>query len=285
MRRTSYLILAAVLLALALTLPGVFHRQQRAPRPTRGPMRVMVTTSLLECAASEIGGRHVRVNVLIAPGSCPGHYDISPKDLKLLSESRLLLTHGYEGFVPKMMESAGSDRPRQIAIHSDGNWMIPSVYGTALKQVAQALSRSDPAHSKDYRRSLARLETKCKNLDVTLKQQLKAAGASKINVLCSDQQADVAKWMGLRVADTYPRAEQFTPVLLHYMTKVGRDRHADLCIDNLQSGPDAGKELAKDIGAAHVTLSNFPGGFAGTETWSKCIEDNVNRVIRGIGKK
>lgn len=248
-------------------------------------MRVMVTTSLLECAVSDIGGCHVWVNVLIAPGSCPGHYDISPKDLKLLSESQILLTHGYEGFVPKMMESAGSDKPKQIAIRGDGNWMIPGVYVAALKQVTQALCKSDPTHSEDYRGSLAELEIKYKNLGVILKQRLKAAGAYKINVLCSDQQADVASWMGLRVTDTYPRAEQFTPVLLHYMTKVGRDRHVDLCIDNLQSGPDAGSELAKDIGAAHVALSNFPGGFAGTETWSKCIQDNVNRVIRGIGKK
>ena len=248
-------------------------------------MHIMVTTSLLECAVREIGGRHVRVNVLIAPGSCPGHYDICPKDLKLLSESQLLLTHGYEGFVPKMMESAGSDRPGQIAIHGDGNWMIPSVYVAALKRVTQALCKSDPAHSKDYRRSLSGLEIKCRSLDATLRQRLRVAGASKVNVLCSDEQADVAKWMGLRVADTYPRAEQFTPVLLHYMTKVGRDKHVELCIDNLQSGPDAGKELAKDIGAAHVTLSNFPGGFAGTDSWCECIQDNVNRVIRGIGKQ
>jgi zinc transport system substrate-binding protein len=86
--------------------------------------------------------------------------------------------------------------------------------------------------------------------------------------------------MGIAVADIYPRAEEFTPVLLHYMTNLGQKKHVRIVIDNLQSGPTAGKKLAKDIGAVHITLSNFPGGFAGTDTWSKCLTDNVNRVIK-----
>ena len=129
------------------------------------------------------------------------------------------------------------------------------------------------------------LRLKYRQMDSDLRLKLRAAGASGVPVLCSDQQAEVAKWMGLSVVDTYPRAEQFTPVLLHYMTDLGRKNNIRLCVDNLQSGPDAGKELAKDISAVHVTLSNFPGGFVGTDTWSECIQDNVNRVIRGIGKR
>ncbi len=248
-------------------------------------MEIVTTTSLLQCAVKEIGGSHVKVSVLIAPGSCPGHYDICPKDLRKLSTNHVLFTHGYEGFVPRIMDSLGSRKPKQIAIQAAGNWMVPSVYINALRQVTEALCSLDSAHSGDYRKSCLELETRYKRLDADLRQKLTAAGASKLPVLCSDQQAAVAKWMGFVVIDTYPRVEEFTPVLLHYMTDLGRKKNVRLCIDNLQSSPTAGKELAKDIGAAHVTLSNFPGGFAGTGTWHECVQNNVNRVIERISKR
>lgn len=284
--RLKWLLAVAVLLLVLIALVFAARPRERgAARPANGPIRIVTTTSLLQCAAREIGGNHVRVSVLIAPGSCPGHYDICPKDLTTLADSRLLLTHGYEGFVPKLMDSMGSDRPKEIAIKVNGNWMLPSVYVRALEKVADALSASDPAHARDYRGSLALGKAECMKLDAQLRRKLKTAGVTGTPVLCSDQQADVAKWMGLNVVDTYPRAEEFTPALLHYMTQIGGKRHARMCVDNLQSGPTAGAELARDIGAAHITLSSFPGGFAGTDTWAECIEDNANRVIGGLKSK
>lgn len=284
--KAAYYVLALLLLTISFALAfKLFSRPQDKSRLGTGPMEIMTTTSLLECAVKEIGRSHVKVGVLITPGSCPGHYDISPKDLRALSTSQVLFTHGYEGFVPKIMDSLGSRKPKQIPIKTSGNWMLPSNYVIALGQVADALRTSDPIHAADYRKSLAGMEVKYKQLDVDLKRRIRTAGVEGIRVLCSDQQTEVAKWMGLFVVDTYPRAEEFTPVLLHYMTEIGRKNNVRLCIDNLQSSPTAGKELAKDIGAAHVTLSNFPGGFTGTDTWSNCMQDNVNRIIREIGKR
>jgi hypothetical protein len=42
--------------------------------------------------------------------------------------------------------------------------------------------------------------------------------------------------------------------------------------------------IAKEIGAAQVTLSNFPGGFEGTETWAQAIAKNVDLLIAAIGR-
>lgn len=288
MRGKQKIFPAVTFLLLAISLAWVFKpssRQQNPPRAGTGPMRIVTTTSLLECAIREIGGKHVKVSVLVAPGNCPGRYDICPNDLRELSTSRMLFTHEHEGFVPKIMDSLGSSKPKQIAIHAGGNWMIPSVYIRALDQVTDALCSLDPTHSGDYRKSFVELKAGYEKLDVDLRHQLKSAGVSRVSVLCSDQQVEIARWMGLAVVDTYPRAEEFTPVLLHYMTDLGRKKNVRLCIDNLQSSPAAGKELAKDIGAAHVTLSSFPCGYAETGTWSKCVQDNVSRVIEGIEER
>ncbi len=284
MRSRKYLVYIVILL-LAGAAVGLLVTTKPAATvdaQASGPMQIMATTSLLECAVKEIGGEHVRVGVLIAPGSCPGHYDIRPEDMRTLCASKILFTHGYEGFVPRMMESVGRQKPKEEAISVDGNWMIPSVYISALGKVADVLCEVDSAHSEEYRKTLARLKTEYEKLDEDIKSRLEEAGASRTPALCSDQQADVAKWMGLKVVDIYPRAEQFTPVLLHHMTGIGRRNKVRICMDNLQSGPTAGLPLAKDLGATHVTLSNFPGGFADTVTWRECLEDNVRRVIKSL---
>ena len=285
-RNRVFLVVMVVLTALLLMWAAGCSQHRRVARSSHnGRVRVVTTTSLLQCAVEEIGGRHVEVSVLIAPGSCPGHYDIRPQDMDTVSKCHALFTHGYEGFIPNLINSLGSHKPKQVTIHANGNWMVPSIYVHALGEVTDALCTLNPAHSGDYRKSLTELKSRYQRLDADQKLKFKASGIAGTPVLCSDQQAEVAKWMGLDIVDTYPRTEELTPVLLHYMTDLGRKKKVRLCIDNLQSSPTAGEGLAKDIGAVHVILSSFPGGFGGTDTWSKCVQDNVNRVIAGLGRK
>jgi ABC-type Zn uptake system ZnuABC Zn-binding protein ZnuA len=248
-------------------------------------INVVVSTSILQSAVRDIGGGHVSVSVLIAPGSCPGHYDICPQDIRKLSSSKLVLTHGYESFVDNIVRSMGRNKPKLIRVSVSGNWMVPNVYTRGAEQVASVLCKADPEHATDYRASLSSLKVRVWKLAGQVRGQSKSAGAPRTAVLCSNQQEESVKWMGFKVVGTYARAEEFTPAKLHRLTTDARNKSVRLVIDNLQSGPTAGKELAKDIGARHVALSNFPGGFAGTQTWSKCLRDNANRLIRGIAKR
>lgn len=256
-----------------------------AAAPASSRLEVVASTSLLQSAVREIGGSHVTASVLIAPGSCPGHFDIRPEDIRKLSGSRLVLIHGYETFISNLVSSMGRNKPRLLRVKTEGHWMLPSVYIRGAGEVSRALCAADPRHAADYRKSLSKLERDAKRLDFQLRARLKAARASGVGVLCSDQQKPVAQWMGLKVIGTYSRAEEFTPAKLHSLAALARKHKVKLVIDNLQSGPNAGKELARDIGAAHVTLSNFPGGFAGTDTWARCLSDSVGRVLKGLGQR
>lgn len=280
--------IAAAALAVWLTLSLVGCGTNRKPAErvdTDGRIHVVVTTTLLASAVREIGGDLVSVRVIMPPGSCPGHFDLSPKETRAIAGSTAVFTHGYEAFVPGMLRSLGNDAPKLVTIKADGNWLVPSVYIQGARQVAGSLRSIDPQHSASYQGSLAVLETDCRSLEIKLKRRLAAAHLSGVKTLCADQQFPLAEWMGLDVVGAYPRAEQFTPEILHGLTKLGRKEQVRLVIDNLQSGPDAGKQLAADIGAAHATLSSFPDGFAGTDTWSKCLSDNVNRVVKEIGSR
>lgn len=246
-----------------------------------GKLSVVVSTSLLQSAVRDIGGGRVSISVLIAPGSCPGHYDICPQDIRELSSSKLVLTHGYESFVDNIVRSMGPNKPTLSKVSVSGNWMVPDVYIRGAEQVANALCKADPKYASQYKASMSSLRARAKKLAAQVLGESKAAGAQKTAVLCSSQQEEFVRWMGYKVVGTYARAEEFTPAGLHKLTTDARKRSVRLVIDNLQSGPAVGKELAKDIGARHVTLSNFPGGFTDTGTWSKCLLDNANRLIKG----
>jgi zinc transport system substrate-binding protein len=54
-----------------------------------------------------------------------------------------------------------------------------------------------------------------------------------------------------------------------------------MVVDNLQSGPDAGKGIAETLGAPHVVLTNFPSekGYLAT------LGENVNAVLAASQKK
>ena len=240
------------------------------------PMQITVTTSLLRCAVQEIGGNHVTVHTLITPGSCPGHFDIAPKDMRLLTNSKIVFTHGYESFIASAVKSS---KLKVTAIKIQGNWMKPEVYNSALAAVTKELSISDPSHRKEYQTRLNMLRQKYLQLSKTTRTRLRSMKVSDAKVLCSSQQYEFAVWAGLQVIGTYGSSDDFTPQLLHQLTKIGRTQHVKLCIDNLQSGPTAGRQLAADIGAAHIALSNFPGGYSNTASWQACYADNVNRII------
>lgn len=66
------------------------------------------------------------------------------------------------------------------------------------------------------------------------------------------------KWAGFDIMATYGRSENLTPRALRDLIEIGRKHHVRLVVDNLQSGPEIGSQIAEDIGAGHVVLTNFP---------------------------
>jgi len=64
-----------------------------------------------------------------------------------------------------------------------------------------------------------------------------------------------------------------------------KDAHVLLVADNLQSTGSAGKTLADELGATHVTLSNFPGGYPEEATWESATEGNLRRLVQALGER
>ena len=273
MKSKAYLLILTVI--TAFTIGGCGEKPESR-------IHVTATTTMMQSAIREIGGEKVSVSVLIPPGSCPGHYDIRPGDIQNIKKSRALFIHGYEQFIPRLMESVGEPHPRVCRVPVEGNWMIPATYKESCCKVALLLSGINPGNKEYYRSRLISLSKSVDETDRDIQQRIKDTGACGTAVICSNQQAPLLEWMGLNVAGTYGRPDEFTPAQLHKLVLAGRKKNVSLVADNLQSGPDAGVQLAKEIGASHVTLSNFPGGFANTSTWKECLLKNAELMLSAL---
>ena len=78
--------------------------------------------------------------------------------------------------------------------------------------------------------------------------------------------------MGFRVVGEYGRPEAMSAREVVRLSEIGKDQKAIVVVDNLQSGPDAGKGIAETLGVPHVVLTNFPSekGYLAT------LGENVN---------
>jgi zinc transport system substrate-binding protein len=280
LRRTHLILLIAVLLG-ASAVAG-----SRASDQPGGRLKIVATTSLIAEIVADVGGDAVEVVTLIPPASCPGHFDVKPSDMRLLADARVFFLHHWQSraFSDNIIRASGNHTLSKAVLDVPGNWMAPLVQIAATERIAAVLAEADPARADDYRAVAVRRTVEVQKVGAAQSQRLSQAGVRDIRVLANDMQADFIRWAGFQVVAVFGRGEDMSPREVEDAIRSGRDQTVRLVIDNLQSGKQAGLGIAKEIGAVQVTLSNFPGGFEGTETWEKAIERNVDLLMAVIGK-
>jgi zinc transport system substrate-binding protein len=250
-------------------------------------LKVVTTTSLIASIVEKVGGDKIEVGNIIPAAQCPGHFDVKPSDMKVLSDAKLFLMHGWQGemFSTDLIESADNPEIKVVSLNIPGNWMTPTVQAQAVGNITSALSEIDPNNASYYQNNaqseLAAITAKGNEL----KAKLAAGNLSQINILCDAQITDLVQWAGFNVVASYPRPEDISAKKMQELIDQGKQGGVVLVIGNLQSGTsDAGVTMAAGIGAVQVTLSNFPGGFDNTETWEKAIAKDVNLMLETVAK-
>lgn len=271
------------LLILSLVALLALSACRPAPAPKLG---VVTTTSLLGSIVERVGKEKVEVTVITAPATCPGEYDVKPSQIEATAKAKLFFMHGWPGeaFVEGLLEAAKNPDLRVETIELEGSWMTPPIQAQGVERVTAVLSDADPANKDFYQANAKALLEVIQSKGGELKAKLEAAKTGEVNVICMMHQADFLKWAGFNVVATYPQPADLTPEKVKELVDKGREAEVALVVDNLQSGPEAGVQIAEEIGAVHVTLSNFPGGFEGTETWERAIEKNVELLLEALGK-
>ncbi|MCX8126684.1 MAG: metal ABC transporter substrate-binding protein [Dehalococcoidia bacterium] len=274
------LLIFAVVVALTLIAAGC--------QPAAGTgLKVVTGTSQLATMVREVGGDRVSVTNFVPAGTCPGQADVKPGDIEAIRKAGLLIIHDYQEAqrdVKALLEAAGSPNLIIRVIAAKGGLMTPAYQSEATDKVATALAEIDPPNADFYRQKAVARKAAVSSRADEVKQRFSKAGTQGMKVISMSHQADFMKWAGFDVVATYGPPETFTPALLADLVSKGKAAGAVLVVDNLQSGPDAGKNIAREIGAAHVTLSNFPGALPNTDTWEKAVDENVRLVLAALKK-
>lgn len=281
MRKSSIIITVALVLSLvaALILGGC------APTDT-SKLKVVTSTSLIAFLVEQVGNGKVDVVNIVPPAQCPGHFDVKPGDIQKLADADLFIMHGWQGekFSQSLIDSANNPKLVVSKVDIEGNWMTPPVQIEALNKINAALCQVDNKNCSSYQETALKYKNAVEAKETDLKGKLAPFSLDKVNVLCDEQQAGFVKWVGLNIVGTFGRPETLTPQIVKELIDKARAENVTLLIENLQSGHDAGKGIAEELGCKRTTLSNFPSGLPDTDTWEKAIDRNVELILEAIAK-
>ncbi len=282
MKKPKLLVLSTLVLALLVSLLA----GSCTPAGT-GKLTIVTNTSLLTYIVQQVGGGRVDVVEMVPPSQHPGNFDAKPGDIQKLAGADFFFVHGWPGetYVPRLVAAANNPELKLVTISVAGSWMTPEVQRAATDKVAATLSEADTPNSETYQQRAAAYKERVATEEARIKTRLAQANLASVKAIGAFWQADFIKWTGINVIATYNDApDSLTPQVVKDLVDKGKVDNVTLIIQNLQSGPEAGKAIAEELGCQRIILTNFPGGFDNTETWEKAIDYNIKLMLEAIAQ-
>ncbi len=233
-------------MGLLLLLPGTVRGAE--------PLRVTVSTTLIEGVAAAVGGDRVVLVPVIPYAMCPGHFDLSPHKAAAIAASDLFLQHGFEAFARGLTFAGGG--PARVVLKVPGNGMIPSVHRDLAGAVTDALCEAAPADTAVFRANAATYLAAVESAGEAVSPHRDRLDGTP--VLVAAMVAPFVEWTGCRVSGVFPRDEALSARVFGELIRVGRHDGVRLVVENRQSMGRTGQRLAEALGVPLVVLSNFP---------------------------
>lgn len=263
-------ILAALLLGLVAFAGGCSKR----------PDSIVVTTTMLQEAAREVLGglKEPEVVLLLPPGSCPGHFDLSPRSLPALRSARAVIQHDYQGVLEQKMEQIGAKGIAVVSIATPASLLVPDNYAALARGVAGILCEKFPGQRDKIQGSLAKIQGRAQALGLKVRER--AARWKGVPVIASFNQKEFCEYLGLEVVGIVRRPEEVSP--REFEELLGQKAAA--VIANLQEGVQAAESLAKRKGIPLVVFSNFPDAEGYGKGYEGLMEANLAKLGEALGK-
>lgn len=241
---------------------------------------IIATTTVGRNLVHQIGQDRVEINTITPSGLCPAHYDVKPSDAQAVSEASLVIYHGVEPWLEKLIQASGNKDI--IKIKTQGPWNVPPDAAQMVEEIAEALIEIDSAHADFYRANAQSLGEDIDQLTKEIQEEAENQGVSGTKVIVMRWQKAFVSWLGLEVVADYPPPEMVSVKQAANLVKVGKEEKVALVIDNLQSGTGFGAQIAYKVGAVHVILSNFPGAVPYTQSYQQMIRHNADQILEAI---
>jgi len=214
---------------------------------------IVASTTVLASIVEDLAGDQVIVEYIALPSVCPAHYDVKPSDIEKLKYASLVLSHGIEPWIDKLVSASGS----RALVFKDicKSWSTPSDLKNCYIQVADILEKylNIPIGE--------RLNKSLKTIDEVsswLKDYSRENRFEGVPVVVMKWQRSYISYLGFNVVASYGPPE--TVSLKEYSEVISNatQARAVLVIDNIPSGVDLGIKIAREIGAIEVAVHNFP---------------------------
>ena len=246
-----------------------------AEAPGDGCTVITSDALLAEMARALLPAPNYRVESIFPPGHCPGHYDVKLSDIEKIQKACLVIFSRSVTFMGK----PGHGR---LLLDSEGrNWMAPDSYIVGIERLAGELSAYFPHQREEIEARKKTVSNHVRQEAQKLKERVCQAGIDNLPVLASSMQEETLTWMGFRVVGVYGRPESLTAREVARLLKKGRVLRVVAVVDNLQSGPEAGKRIAEALGKPHIVLTNYPS----EEGYLSALRANVEAVLAALERK
>jgi zinc transport system substrate-binding protein len=266
-----------VVIVLLTTSTGYAGTSKEGNEKT-GSRIVTSDTILSGMIASLLPPNRYSTEAVLPPGQCPGHYDVKLSDIQKIKTADLVVS--FKGM--PFMDKAGPGGKAQFLVDAGTrNWMVPDSYIYGLGVLAKALSIFFPKDKDEIIRRKEDSIQEVKRGANWLVEKIKQSGIFGKPLIASSMQKEPLEWMGFHVVGEYGRQEAISAREIVRLMEIGKTQKTIMVVDNLQSGPEAGKGIAETLGIPHVVLTNFPSekGYLAT------LGENVNAVLAGAKKE
>ena len=247
---------------------------------------IVTGTSLLAEMVQQMLGQTDSLHTLLPPNMCPGHYDMRTGDLKAVTTCRILVLQAWQRQMPNIeavIRSSKISEDRIKILSVPGNWMIPATRSAAARELGTLLSGEFPEKKNTIEAGTKKIIAEAEQTGAWGLAQIRPLIPEKIHVLCNEQQMLFVRWLGFSNVQSFGRPEGLSVAQIEELTSQAKQNRTALVIDNLQSGDTKmGESLARDTGALHVVLSNFPGAEKGYDRWEQTFRQNVERIVSAL---
>jgi len=270
MRNISLLYILVFSLAFGRIMAGCKGRISEKNQP-----EIAVTNSYLHSVAKDLCGDNMEVLCLAPPGMCPGHFDISPAQVK----HRMLLLFDFQKRIEDSLSRLKENGLKTSLVKTSTGLCVPDTYAATCREVANILSAEYPARKAQYKRRLELIENRLQALSAELRASVKQAGVESAKVIASNHQAEFANWLGLDTIAVFMGSDIETVANINQCLKEAQGQNVRFIIANKQEGTALADALAKRLQAKAVVFSNFPDINTSLNGFDQLLRKNVQALV------
>ncbi|MFF9910491.1 metal ABC transporter substrate-binding protein [Streptomyces sp. NPDC013457] len=308
--------------ALGLVTLSACSGTSDAADKANGRLSVVASFYPMQYLAEQIGGAHVSVETLTAPGVEPHDLELKPRQIGELGDADYILyLKGVQPAVDEAIKQAGVEHTvdaaglTQLETHGTGGhghgaeehgheeeghgheseagadphiWLDPVKYAEVAKGVGASLAKADPDHAADYRKNTDALVKKLGDLDTAFETGLKNT-TTRTFITTHSAFGYLAERYGLDqegITGIDPESEPSPARMQELQTIAEKEKVSTVFFETLASDKTA-KTLAEDTGLTTAVLDPLEGitDRSQGDDYVEVMQSNLAALKKALGAK